>query len=163
MDGYGEKLASIPGRVARWLAKVLFGYCVVTAGLAWGLHRAFPARTEAAWRSFRAPTAPGPAAQTDLQSEVPPEAVASAAGEVVVYGNAGCGLTTYMKEELTKARVPFRYVDIDQASGMNEVSAKLKKAFGKVGSFGLPVVSVGEVVKIRPSVDAVKKSAKSAR
>lgn len=68
-----------------------------------------------------------------------------------------------MKEELTKARVPFRYVDIDQGAGMREVSAKLKKAFGKVGSFGLPVVSVGEEVKIRPSVDFVKNSAKSAR
>lgn len=66
-----------------------------------------------------------------------------------------------MKEELTKARVPFRYVDIDQGAGMREVSAKLKKAFGKVGSFGLPVVSVGDDVRIRPSVDFVKKSATS--
>ncbi|MBI4348449.1 MAG: hypothetical protein HY553_16520 [Elusimicrobia bacterium] len=55
METYGRKGGSIPGRFARWMLKVLIVNAALTGAAAYGLHRAFPAKTTAAWRAFWEP------------------------------------------------------------------------------------------------------------
>ncbi len=209
MSEYGYSRPSLTTRLFRWLLKVAVVNGAITGAFAYGLHRAYPARTMAAWnafwvkdapkacevplspkkagasaasapraetggmapirmsgsRSVRIPAKGGGSAQTpcdvDTAKAAPPPGRVLQAGagpssgkEVVVYGRDACGLTSRMRSQLTQAGIPFRYASVDDAAGGGEVSAKLR-TIGHSGGFGLPVVSVGASVFIRPTLDTV--------
>jgi len=89
-------------------------------------------------------------------------ALGSHAQTITIYGTNSCGYTTDLKNQLTKAKIPFTYCNIETTQCWNEL-VKVVNDFNlsKDGYVDLPVVKVESYNKtyayVRPSLETLMK------